>query len=227
MQNGYASLSLNGKYGVINDKCKVCIPAIYTGVVEPYNAGGYAVLLNQRGEEVKVNYEGREIGYTEHQNQLFAEAKRQAEAAEKARLAEEARKAEERRIADRNAAEVRQYDALKSCFDNFQNTAFATKYDEYMKEYASDGSHRNEIKKMKETIKSREHCIAAGKAFSKWRLGNQVCVYFEDAVIFGLVEQFNDDRSSVQVKITACSRDLNSYKAQNIVKDGTIWVQPV
>ena len=226
MQNGYASLSLNGKYGVINDKCKVCIPAIYTGVVEPYNAGGYAVLLNQRGEEVKVNYEGREIGYTEHQNQLFAEAKRQAEAAEKARLAEEARKAEEKRIADRKAAETRKYDAIKSYYVTLDDVRFSEAYAEYMKEYAFDGSHRSEIEKMNENTKTRESRIAAGKVLSKWRLGNQVCVHYDNGIIFGLVEQFNEDRSSAQVKITACSKDFKSYKAQNIVKDGTIWVQP-
>lgn len=221
--NGYTSYLVDGKYGFVNDKGGTAVPAIYKRIIAPFNNEGYAVVLNDKNEEVKVNYVGRVLGYTEHQEQLFAKAKREAELQEMARKADELRKAEEKRKAERKENETRKYNTIKGYYESFNDAAFATAYDEYMKEYSSDGNHRDEINIMNENTKTRESRIAAGKDIKKWRMGNQVCVSYNGKILLGLVNKFNEDRSAAEIKVLF--GPSGDYNGQTLKKDGTIWIQ--
>lgn len=228
--NGYASCSVenekgkNTYYGVVDKSGNVVVPIIYKNIITPFNAGGYAVVLNYKDEEIKVGYDGVERGFSERQEQINAEAKRKAEFAEHVRLAEEARKAEEARLEALRKNEEDRYNRLKKYCNTFCDDQFDTAYTAYIAKFPK-GLHLNQINDMRKEVLSRSARIDAGKSFSKWRLGTQVCVIYNNDVLLGVVEQFNEDRSAVQVKITAATKDYNSYKGQDIVKGGTIWVQ--
>ena len=118
--NGFTDFYVDGKYGFLNESVNKTIPAIYKKVLQPYNSEGYAVVVNDKDEEVKINQYGENIGYTEHQEQLFAEARRKAELEEQERqrkAAEEARQRAEQeekaRIAAANA-EKRRIDEIRN-----------------------------------------------------------------------------------------------------------------
>ena len=214
---GYAQYSKDNKWGFINEYASVIVNPKYKEIVSSFSSDGYAIVLNDKGEEIKIDKLGVESGYSDHQLALYEEAR-------KAKEREEARKAEEKRKAERKDAETKKYNSAKGYYESFNNNAFTTAYNEYMKEYPNDNSdHRNELEKMKSNIQPREERIAAGKDFSKWRMGNQVCVSYKGGILLGLVEKFNEDRSAAEVKIVA--GPSGEYNGQTLKKNWNIWVQ--
>ena len=215
--NGFTSFHVDGKYGFINELGYSSIPATYKSVVEPFNTEGYAIVMNNKNEEIKIDKYGVEKGYSDHQWAIFEEARKERDRAA-AILAEESRKAA------RKDLETRKYNSAKGYYESFNHNAFTTAYNEYMNEYPNDNSdHRSELEKMKSNIQTRESQIATGKDFSKWRMGNQVCVSHNGGILVGIVEKFNEDRSAAQVKIVL--GPSGEYNGQTLKKNGTIWIQ--
>ncbi|MCR4829729.1 MAG: hypothetical protein K5864_09770 [Bacteroidales bacterium] len=230
MNYGYATITTgNGKYGFLSKSGTLTVPMIYSTVVSGFNSQGFAVVKNNEGKEIKIDGTGKVLGYSDFQK-AQDEAKRQAELAEKRRQeeaerqrqAEERRKEEEARQAEIKRAEESKYDDLRRYYNSFQNGSFMNAYDEYMQKYPN-GSHRSEIESMKTQIKTRESRIAAGQDLRKWKMGNQVCVSTGGGILLGLVERFNEDRSSAQIKVVASP--TSSYNGQTVKKDATIWIQ--
>ena len=215
--DGYAQYSKDNKWGFINKNASVIISPTYKKIVSSFGFESYAIVLNNKDEEIKIDKSGVEWGYSDHQLAINEEAR-------KAKEREEARKAEEKRKSERKDAEQKKYNSAKSYYESFNNNAFTTAYNEYMKEYPNDNSdHRSELEKMKSNVQARDERIAAGKDFSKWRMGNQVCVSHNGGILLGLVEKFNEDRSAAEVKIVA--GPSGEYNGQTLKKNGTIWVQ--
>ena len=215
--NGYAQYSKDNKWGFLNEDASVIVSPRYKKIVSSFGSDGYAVVMNDKDEEIKIDKSGTERGYSDHQLALIEEA-RIAKEREEARIADEKRKAE------RKEAETKKFNSAKNYYESLNNTAFTTAYNEYMKEYPNDNpEHRSELERLKKNVQVRENQIDAGKDFSKWRMGNQVCVSHNGGILLGLVQKFNEDRSTVEVKIVAGPSGV--YNGQTLIKNESIWIQ--
>ena len=118
--NGYARYYKDDKWGFIDESAKVVVQPKYKKIVSSFDSDGEAIVLNDQDEEIKIDKHGSELGYSDHQNEIFAEARRKAELEEQERqrkAAEEARQRAEQeekaRIAAANA-EKRRIDEIRN-----------------------------------------------------------------------------------------------------------------
>ncbi|MCR4736675.1 MAG: WG repeat-containing protein [Bacteroidales bacterium] len=215
--NGFAPYSQNNKWGFVDQYGNLVVKPIYGSIVSSFNSEGYAVVLNNKKEEIKVNKYGTEMGYSDHQAAIYEEQRLAAER-------EAARIAEEKRQAERKAAEIKKYMAAKEYYRSFNNTDFKTAYEEYMKEYPNDMPvHRIDLEKMKSNLPSRESRIAKGMDMSKWHEGDQICVSHDNGLLYGIVERLNNERTAAQVRII--SGPSGYYESQALKHGSTIWIQ--
>ena len=215
--NGFSNFMVDNKYGFINELNNSIIPATYKKVLQPFNSSGYAEVVNDKDEEIKIDRSGMFIDYTDNQKWIFEEERKLVER-------EAARVAEEKRQAERKAAEEEKYKLLENYYKSFNFASFTNTYIEYKKEYSSfNASHQIELEKMNSTIPGLESRIAAGKDIRKWHVGSQICLIRSNGIMHAVVEKINGDQTFAEVKVLASPS--GEYNGQEVKKNRTIWIQ--
>ena len=118
--NGYARYYKDDKWGFIDESAKVVVQPKYKKIVSSFDSDGEAIVLNDQDEEIKIDKHGSELGYSDHQNEIFAETRRKAELEEQERqrkAAEEARQ----RAEQEEKARIAAANAEKRCIDEIRN----------------------------------------------------------------------------------------------------------
>ena len=80
--NGYAQYSKDNKWGFINKNASIIVNPTYKKIVSSFGSDGYAVVMNDKDKEIKLDKNGKEAGYSDHQlaiSKQKAEAERLAE----------------------------------------------------------------------------------------------------------------------------------------------------
>lgn len=91
--NDYAQYSKDNKWGFINKNASVIISPTYKKIVSSFGSDGYAVVMNDKDKEIKIDKNGKEAGYSDRQAEV---ARKRAEQEEKTRIA--TAEAEKRRV---------------------------------------------------------------------------------------------------------------------------------
>lgn len=110
LNNGYRTLSMNGKYGFIDAQGNIIASCKYGEIVQEFNNAGYAIVTDPSdgNQEIKINTSGTKIGYSDKQLQINEE-KRLAKIAEEKRKEEERiQKEREKALAEAREEELRQ-----------------------------------------------------------------------------------------------------------------------
>lgn len=92
----------------------------------------------------------------------------------------------------------------------------------YMEMYPS-GMYLAEVQKVKNDIDNRAALIESGKNHKTWNLGDKVCLDKSGGIICGSINQWNENKSSAQIKIITSSG--GTLEGEDLTKNNLIWIK--